>query len=102
MIVRSIDRDVFVLVLVERRHERFEIFFAANLPHVFGREVAMEPGTGPIAHDWLTMQLNFHPISFAETRQEKSSYPHLICGGIRRFFTTPAVPFAVCPAHSSA
>ena len=48
MVVRAVDGDVLVLVLVERGHERFEVFLAADFAHVFGREVAVHAGAVPV------------------------------------------------------
>src|SRR3979490_1498780 len=36
MVIWTIDRDMFVFILVERRHQRFEIFFAASITHIGG------------------------------------------------------------------
>ena len=39
MIVWAVDRDVLVLLFIERGHERLEVGLATDFAHVFGREI---------------------------------------------------------------
>src|ERR1700676_83855 len=94
MIVRSIDRDMFVLVLVEGGHERFEIFLTAYFAHVLGREVGMESGTVPVAENRFAVQLDVNFIVFTEARQQEAGYPYLICGRLRAFAEDLEFPLA--------
>ena len=48
MIVRAVDRDVLVLVLVERSHKRFEVGLTTHFTQMLGREVRVHPRTVPI------------------------------------------------------
>src|ERR1700730_16625698 len=94
MIIRSIHRDMFVLVLVECCHKRFEIFLAAYFAHILGREVAMESGTVPVAQNRFAMQLDVDFIGFAETRQQETGDPYLIRGSLRAFAEDLVFPLA--------
>ena len=68
VIVRTINVDVIHHIGLELRHERFEVVFASNLAHEFGREVAMHSRAVPVGvAQGLAMELDVDAVCFGET-----------------------------------
>ncbi len=67
-------------VLVERLHERFEVFLAAHFANVLGREVGVHAGSVPVALDRLAVQLHIDFVLLAEAHHQVARGPHVVGG----------------------
>src|SRR4030095_3615223 len=85
MVVRAVDGDVLILVLVERSHQRFEVGLAADFTHVLGREVRVHARTVPVdvLTERLAVPVYIDSVLLAETGEEGSGHPHLVGSGPR-------------------
>ena len=95
VIVRAVNGDVLVLVLVKGRHKRLEVFLAAHLAHVLGREITVHARAVPVAQDRLAMQLDVDAVALAEAHQEVAGHPHLIGGLFRALAEDLEFPLAL-------
>ncbi len=96
VILRTVHGDVFILIFVERGHECFEVFFAADFAHVGRREVGVHAGAIPIHifTERLAMPHDIHFVIFAQAHEDVTGHPHLVGSGLGAFAKDLEFPLA--------
>ena len=97
VVIRPVNRDMLVLVFVERRHQGFEVFFSANLAQIFCREVRVHSGAVPIhvLAERFAVPVHVHPKFFREAEQEVAGHPNLVGSRLRAFAENLEFPLAL-------
>ena len=68
-------------VLVEGRHQRLEVFLAADFAHVLGREVGVHAGAVPVGvAERLAVEFDVDAVFFGEAQHQVAGHPHLVGG----------------------
>ena len=86
VVVRTIDRDVLLLVFVEGSHQFIKVFLPACFPQVFGGKVSVHAGAIPIrCPERFAVVFHIQPVFFAKTFKEISGDPQFIGSLFRAF-----------------
>ena len=88
-------RDVLWNMLFERLHEGFEVFLAADFPHVLRREVGVHARPVPVSLDGLAIQFDIHLVFLAQTHEEVAGRPGIVRGFGRAFGENLEFPLAL-------
>lgn len=80
VVVWAVNGNVFLAEFLEGIHEFEEIFFAAYLAEVLGREIGVHTGTVPVASDWLAVPLDVNLVFLGEAEEKEASDPDIVGG----------------------
>ena len=101
MILRAIDRDVFVAVRAEGGHELLEVGLAAHFTHIGRREIGMHTRAVPVerlvkrTEDGLAAPFDVDAVAFGEAGEDVTSDPHLVGSALGAFTENLELPLTL-------
>ncbi len=72
---------MLVAVFLEGGHERLEVRLTTGGTHVLGGEVAVHPGTVPVALEGLAVKDHVDTVLLADAHEKVAGHPDLVGGG---------------------
>src|SRR6185437_5845313 len=96
VVVRTVDGDVGVDVLLELLHQGFEIVLAADFAHELGREVRVHARAVPVGiAERLAVPLDVDAVGLAQAHHDVAGDPHLVGRGPRTLAEDLEFPLAL-------